>query len=105
MAHAGKELGFGEVGLFRRRSSSLQFAVFLLECPIELLLRCLGLITPGQIPSQFCKASRIAGLIANCREHHFRPECRSVLAYPPSLVRETSLGCCGIQVAPGFSIL
>ena len=85
VAHAGKEIRFGEVGLFRDGFGVGQFRF--------------DLPALGQVPGQLGETARIAGLVPDRREYLVCPECRSVLANAPAFGLEPSLDFHRIEVA------
>ena len=84
MAHAGQELRFREVGLFR---GALCLGQSLLDLP-----------TLGQVTGQLREPARVPRRIPNGREDDVRPKNRAVLAHPPSLNLVSSLGRCRVEV-------
>src|SRR5204863_5417660 len=85
VAHARKEIRFGEVGLFRDGLGVGQL--------------CLDLPALGQVPGQLGETARIASLVPDRREYLVCPECRSVLANVPAFGLEPSLDLHRIEVA------
>ena len=91
MAHAGKEIGLGEVGLLRR---ALGHGQCFLDLPAL-----------GQVAGQLGEPARIARRISNGGEDDVRPEGRAVLAYAPTLDLESSLVRRRVQVALRRTVL
>ena len=85
MAHAGEEIGLGEVGLLRRA--------------LGLGQRLLDLPALGQVAGQLGESARVAGWVADGVQDDVGPEGRAVLAHAPALDLEAPLGGRRIQVA------